>query len=58
MNINQIVEGHKAGTFVILAFINIDSERYAQVKCVDPSDHTRTSPGEFALPVKALREIK
>lgn len=53
---NQIVKGHQAGTFVILSFRTIGGEQYAQVKEVHPVTHA-TKPGEFALPVSALRAI-
>ena len=54
-NINQIVKGQAAGTFVILGFRNIGGEEYAQLKEVNPSDYTQTAPGEIALPLTALK---
>lgn len=57
MNVNEIVKGKVAGTFVILGFRNIDGEEYAQVKEVNPNDHTQTAPGEIALPLTALERI-
>ena len=57
MKINQIVKGEVCGTFVILGFRNIDGQEYAQVKAVNPNDHTQTAKGELALPVESLRTI-
>ena len=57
MQINQIVKGHKAGTFVILGFRIIGGESYAQLKAVNPSNHTQTARGELALPLTALVEF-
>ena len=58
MNINQIVKGKKAGTFVILGFFKqSDSEEWAQLKAVDPQDHSRVGAGELALPVNVLETI-
>lgn len=56
-NVNQIVKGANAGTFVILGFREIGGEQYAQVKAVNPSDHTQVASGEFALPISALRAL-
>ena len=56
-NINQIVKGQTAGTFVILGFRNLEGEDYAQLKEVNPSDHTQTAAGEIALPLTALKLI-
>ena len=55
--VNQIVKGHVAGTFVILGFRIIGGEEWAQLKCVNPDNHTQTAPGELALPLTALRHI-
>lgn len=52
--INQIVKGKVAGHFVVLGLRTIGGEDYAQLKCVDPSDYTKTSGGELALPIEAL----
>lgn len=52
--VNQIVKGKVAGHFVILGFRSIDGIEHAQVKCVDPKDHTNTAPGELALPIDSL----
>jgi hypothetical protein len=52
--VNQIVKGQRAGTFVILSFRTIGGEQYAQVKEVHPVTQA-TKPGEFALPLSALR---
>jgi hypothetical protein len=57
-SINQIVQGKVCGTFVILGFrSDLGDELHAQVKPVNPKDHTQTSSGEFALPVSALKEL-
>lgn len=58
MKINQIVKGVNAGTFVILSFRNVGGEDGAQLKCVNPHDHTQTGLGELWLPLTALREIE
>jgi hypothetical protein len=55
-NVNQIVKGQVAGTFVILAFRVIGGEDYAQVKEVHPVTH-QMGRGEFALPLSALRPV-
>ena len=57
LNINQIVKGKKAGTFIVLGFRKISGVIYAQVKSVNPNNHNQTSPGEFALPLTALEII-
>lgn len=56
-NLNQIVKGKKAGTFVILGFRNIGGEDHAQLKEVNPNNHSQTSPGEIALPLTAIEQI-
>lgn len=56
---NQIVRGHVAGVFVILGFRNdLAEETYAQLKSVNPNDHTKSYPGELALPVSVLRTFQ
>ena len=55
--VNQIVKGIKAGTFVVLGFRSIDGQNYAQVKSVNPAKYAQTSAGEFALPLTAIRSI-
>lgn len=57
MQVNQIVKGVKAGTFVILALRTIGGEKGAQVKEVNPNDHSQTAPGEMWLPLSALKAI-
>jgi hypothetical protein len=57
LNVNQIVKGKVAGTFVILGFRKISNEEYAQVKEVNPANHSQLGRGEFALPVSALVAI-
>ena len=55
--LNQIVRGQNAGTFVIIGFRTIGGEDYAQLKEVSPKDHTKVAPGEMALPLDAIRPI-
>ena len=55
-NLNEIVKGQRAGTFVILAFRQIEGEEYAQVKPVNPVTQV-PERGEFALPLTALRKL-
>lgn len=52
--INQIVKGQSAGSFVIIGFRTIGGEQYAQVKEYDAATG-QARRGEFALPVSALR---
>lgn len=52
--INQIVKGQKAGTFVILGFRTIGGEQYAQVKEYDEVTG-KARRGEMALPITALK---
>ncbi|MGB1651169.1 MAG: hypothetical protein ACPHEP_09085 [Acidimicrobiales bacterium] len=54
--VNQIVKGIKAGTFVIVGFRTIDGEAHAQLKAVDPADYSRVARGELALPLTAITE--
>ena len=53
-NVNQIVKGKRAGTFVILGFRTVGGEQGAQVKAVNPNNHAETAPGEMFLPLDAL----
>ena len=55
--LNQIVRGARSGTFVIVGFRTIDGETHAQVKSVNPSNHSQVARGEMALPVSALRAL-
>ena len=55
--INQIVKGKIAGTFVILGFRTIANEKYAQLKQVNPDNHLQTGAGELALPLNKLLAI-
>jgi len=57
MNINQIVKGHKAGTFIILGFRTIGGENYAQLKSVNPANHNQVSKGELSLPLTAIMPL-
>lgn len=50
----QIVKGTVCGTFVILGFRTIGGEAYAQLKEVNPKNHSQTNPGELALPLTKL----
>lgn len=56
-NVNQIVKGKRAGTFVILGFRTIGGEDYAQLKEVNPNNYAETAPGEMALPLDAIEAI-
>lgn len=56
-SINQIVKGKQAGTFVILGFRTIGGEEYAQLKAVNPADHSQVAPGEMSLPISAIKPI-
>lgn len=55
--LKQVVKGHAAGTFVILGFRVINNDACAQLKCVNPNDHTQVAPGELALPLSLLRPL-
>tara|TARA_R100001129_G_C5278513_1_gene236193 strand:- start:959 stop:1135 length:177 start_codon:yes stop_codon:yes gene_type:complete len=55
--VNQIVKGKFAGHFVVLGFRKIGGEDYAQLKCVDPSDYTKSAAGEVALPLDVLEAV-
>ena len=55
--LNQIVKGATAGTFVIVGFRSIDGTDCAQVKSVNPADHTQVARGEIALPLTTLTQI-
>ena len=57
INLNQIVRGKKAGVFVVLGFRTIGGEKYAQLKEVNPADHSQVAPGELALPLDAIEAI-
>lgn len=57
MQVNQIVKGVKAGTFVILALRTIGGEEGAQVKEVNPNDHSQTAPGELWLPLSSIKAL-
>lgn len=52
--VNQIVKGQRAGTFVILGFRNIGGEQYAQLKPYDEVTG-KTGRGELALPLDAIK---
>lgn len=53
MQVNQIVNGKAAGTFVILALRTIGGEAGAQVKPINPATG-EAGRGEFFLPFTAL----
>lgn len=57
MQINQIVKGKRAGTFVIIGFRTIAGEQYAQLKPVNPADHSQVGAGEMALPLDSLEYL-
>lgn len=52
--VNQIVKGIKAGTFVVLGLRTVGGTQYAQLKEIDPVSG-RTHRGEICLPVSAIR---
>lgn len=52
-NVNQIVKGAVAGTFVILGFRVIDGNECAQVKPYNAATG-KTGRGEMALPLTKL----
>jgi len=54
-NLNQIVKGTKAGTFVIVGFRTVGFDDGAQVKPVNPNDHTQVGKGEIFLPFDAIK---
>lgn len=54
LTVNQIVKGHKAGTFIVLALRTVGGEQGAQVKPYDPIGGT-AGRGEMFLPLTALR---
>jgi len=58
MDVNQIVRGQRAGTFVILGFEFASDAvtRMATLKCINPLT-SETSPGEIRLPVDCLRPV-
>lgn len=56
-NANQIVKGIKAGTFVILALRTIGGEAGAQLKPVNPDNHTQVGRGEMWLPLSAIKVL-
>lgn len=55
--VNQIVKGKKAGTFVVLALRTVGGEQGAQVKAVNPANHAETAPGEMFLPFDCLEAL-
>lgn len=52
--VNQIVKGQRAGTFVILGFRTIGGEQFAQLKEIHPVTH-ELGRGELALPLDAIK---
>lgn len=52
-NINQIVKGKVAGSFIILALRTVGGEQGAQVKPYNPATGA-TGRGEMFLPLTAL----
>ena len=56
-NLNQIVKGKAAGTFVIVGMRTVGREEGAQVKPVNPADHAQVGGGEFFLPFSALAAL-
>lgn len=56
-NVNQIVKGKRAGTFVILALRTVGGEQGCQVKPVNPANHTQAGKGEMFLPFSAIMAL-
>ena len=54
-NLNQIVKGKNAGTFVIVGFRTVGFDDGVQVKSVNPNDHTQVASGEIFLPFDAIK---
>ena len=57
MEVNQIVQGHVCGTFVILGLYMDSGEQWASLKVVNPDDHTQVGQGELALPTRLLKTL-
>lgn len=55
--VNQIVRGHKAGTFVIVGFKLIGGEMNAILKEVHPDTFDRPQRGQIALPLSMIAPI-
>jgi hypothetical protein len=53
-NLNQIVKGKRAGTFVIVGLRTVGGEQGAQLKTVNPNNHAEVGRGEIFLPFDAL----
>ena len=53
----QIVKGKVCGTFAILGFRQIDGQPWAQLKEVNPADHSQMAAGELALPLDSIRPL-
>ena len=56
--VNQIVKGKAAGTFVILSFEVMDNVKGAYLKGVDPNDYTNVARGQLWLPLDCLVPIE
>jgi hypothetical protein len=54
-NLNQIVKGTKAGTFVIVGFRTVGFDDGVQVKEVNQHDYTQVAKGEIFLPFSAIK---
>lgn len=52
--VNQIVKGIRAGTFINLGLRTIGGVEGAQLKPVNPDDHSDVGAGELWLPLMAL----
>ena len=52
--VNQIVKGINAGTFVVLALRTMGGQQGAQLKSYDPATG-RTGRGELFLPLDAIK---
>lgn len=55
-NVNQIVKGHVAGTFIVLGYRKVAGESFVQVKPYDLNSG-KAGKGEFCLPESALKSI-
>lgn len=55
--LNQIVKGVKAGTFVIVGFRTVGFDDGVQVKSVNPDNHAEVAPGEMFLPIDSINPV-
>lgn len=57
LKLNQLAKGKAAGLFVVLGFRIVGGVQYAQLKSVNPADHSQVAPGELCLPVDCLEAL-